>query len=589
MEEERYYDEYEIDLREYIKVLWAGKWLIVGLMIVAMLIAGVYSKFFIEPQYVAKSTLLILPPKYTTSLEVSTLPVETYRNLLLTDSMKSSIIEELGLKNDQGEPYQPSNLDGMMDVVIEAQNEDGKKEFSSQAPLIILSVKGTNPELISSIANAWANRFMEVSSEIRKGEVQQVSMVIQRQFEDTKNKLAQAKQKLKNFKEEARLDLAKNELNIKEKKLTTYKDKLIDLKTQLGAEEANYLQLKETLSQLEDEGRWLGDLSSGSNDTEGTLITARNNYLKSQEKLLEFQRKHDIDLLKQKISINNNKLNDYQAKILSLQALLEEKQIEIEKLNELIKTEPEKWNLKKAITNDALWQNILDPEKVNILKNMQLSSEIINPIYQKLKDRLAEDKLLVKSIPEQIQEYQKLVSAKTAEIKEMNYTLKEWEQTLSRFNLDLNNYKKIYDQETSTYQKLKADFLNSKIKIDSLKAQISFYEDAQINLEDEIKNLQNQIWQDEITEQQLTQQVEDIQKTYDMLGTKVEEARITEAQKTSDVKFIAKAIPPTKPIDKNTKLNIAIAGVLALMLGVFIVFFREFMKEDERAIESKSL
>lgn len=57
MEEERYYDEYEIDLREYIKVLWAGKWLIIGLFIIALLVAGVYSYFILEPIYQAEAAL----------------------------------------------------------------------------------------------------------------------------------------------------------------------------------------------------------------------------------------------------------------------------------------------------------------------------------------------------------------------------------------------------------------------------------------------------------------------------------------------------------------------------------------------------
>lgn len=37
---------------------------------------------------------------------------------------------------------------------------------------------------------------------------------------------------------------------------------------------------------------------------------------------------------------------------------------------------------------------------------------------------------------------------------------------------------------------------------------------------------------------------------------------------------------PENPVSPNTKLNVAIAAVLALMLAVFIIFFKEFMKED---------
>ncbi|MFW6007369.1 MAG: Wzz/FepE/Etk N-terminal domain-containing protein [Bacillota bacterium] len=37
---------------------------------------------------------------------------------------------------------------------------------------------------------------------------------------------------------------------------------------------------------------------------------------------------------------------------------------------------------------------------------------------------------------------------------------------------------------------------------------------------------------------------------------------------------------PENPVKPNIKLNMAIAGVLALMLGVFIIFFLEFLKEE---------
>lgn len=37
---------------------------------------------------------------------------------------------------------------------------------------------------------------------------------------------------------------------------------------------------------------------------------------------------------------------------------------------------------------------------------------------------------------------------------------------------------------------------------------------------------------------------------------------------------------PENPVSPNKKLNVAIAAVLALMLAVFIIFFKEFMKEE---------
>ncbi|AZO93484.1 Wzz/FepE/Etk N-terminal domain-containing protein [Halocella sp. SP3-1] len=51
MEERNYYDEYEIDLREYILLLWRRKWIIATFLMVFVLAAGIYSFFLIEPVY----------------------------------------------------------------------------------------------------------------------------------------------------------------------------------------------------------------------------------------------------------------------------------------------------------------------------------------------------------------------------------------------------------------------------------------------------------------------------------------------------------------------------------------------------------
>jgi uncharacterized protein involved in exopolysaccharide biosynthesis len=46
-----YYDEYEIDLREYIMLLWDNKFFIIGLTVLAILISYFYSVNFITPEY----------------------------------------------------------------------------------------------------------------------------------------------------------------------------------------------------------------------------------------------------------------------------------------------------------------------------------------------------------------------------------------------------------------------------------------------------------------------------------------------------------------------------------------------------------
>lgn len=58
------------------------------------------------------------------------------------------------------------------------------------------------------------------------------------------------------------------------------------------------------------------------------------------------------------------------------------------------------------------------------------------------------------------------------------------------------------------------------------------------------------------------------------------EARESELEDFYPLEVLDAPYLPENPISPNTKLNVAIAAVLALMLAVFIVFFREFMKEE---------
>ena len=66
---------------------------------------------------------------------------------------------------------------------------------------------------------------------------------------------------------------------------------------------------------------------------------------------------------------------------------------------------------------------------------------------------------------------------------------------------------------------------------------------------------------------------EEIRDDYNYLQEEIEDMR--------KIEIVDSAQAPEQPIAPNTTLNMAIAGVLALMLAVFIVFFREFMKEEE--------
>ncbi len=65
---------------------------------------------------------------------------------------------------------------------------------------------------------------------------------------------------------------------------------------------------------------------------------------------------------------------------------------------------------------------------------------------------------------------------------------------------------------------------------------------------------------------------------FNTLSNKVEKARIAGAEKTSDVKFITRAVKPTQPIRQNMKQIILLAGVVGFMVSLFLAFFVNYLE-----------
>jgi len=62
---------------------------------------------------------------------------------------------------------------------------------------------------------------------------------------------------------------------------------------------------------------------------------------------------------------------------------------------------------------------------------------------------------------------------------------------------------------------------------------------------------------------------------YLILLEKYQEARINEVMEFKDIRIIDKALAPDQPIKPRKMLNLAIGGILGLMLGVMLAFFME--------------
>ncbi len=84
-----------------------------------------------------------------------------------------------------------------------------------------------------------------------------------------------------------------------------------------------------------------------------------------------------------------------------------------------------------------------------------------------------------------------------------------------------------------------------------------------------------------------------MENIYLLLMEKQAEIQVQEAMQTSDLVIVSPAVASNKPIQPRPKVNMAIAGVLALMVSIGIIFFLEFLdttiKSDKDIIKATDL
>jgi Mrp family chromosome partitioning ATPase/uncharacterized protein involved in exopolysaccharide biosynthesis len=158
--------------------------------------------------------------------------------------------------------------------------------------------------------------------------------------------------------------------------------------------------------------------------------------------------------------------------------------------------------------------------------------------------------------------------------------LREAEQALSKFGDEIKNIK--------LAEPIQQKLVELQFKLAELLQKYTEKHPQVIQIRDQIKNMEAQIKGfsgQEIEYARLNREVEVNKKLYAMLKEKLEEARITEAQKVSDVSIVDPAVMPSAPISGDNSLKILIAAMMGLILGVSFAFIFETLDTSIGTIE----
>ncbi len=137
---DEHFEDEEIDLRELLLVLLRGKWTILAIFFIFVLVSGIAVLFVLPPVYEAKATVALLLQDLSLAQIVPQLDLTAHREAFLGSSIIQSTIEKLNLDPQK---YTVSNL-----------QRNIKIEVLSKENLLKLSVQDRDPTLATKIAES---------------------------------------------------------------------------------------------------------------------------------------------------------------------------------------------------------------------------------------------------------------------------------------------------------------------------------------------------------------------------------------------------------------------------------------------------
>ena len=148
-------------------------------------------------------------------------------------------------------------------------------------------------------------------------------------------------------------------------------------------------------------------------------------------------------------------------------------------------------------------------------------------------------------------------------------------------NLGVINLSYVSEEINPIYYNFTQQLISTEVSISSLHAEESQLIKNINDFELELDILKQELAQEKLTQSRLEREYNTAKGVYNVLSQKNEEEKIAVATELGLIKIASLAYEPKSPIKPNKKLNILIAGVLGLFVGIFVAFFLEFWQKGK--------
>lgn len=336
--------EYEIDLREFFRVIWKRKFLIIFLFIITVVCTYIIVNT-LEPIYETSTTIMIQKNdsmQNVFSTDIFALNQDksgTYRLMLKTRRIISEVIKELELRDENG-IYISTNCLQEKIAVTSIPGTD----------LIEISITDPSPQQAMKIVTTLVEVFQKENTQINQSAIANARDFIERQVTKVKQDLEIAEQELLTYKEENNVFLPATEIRMNI-------DQLIEAESLMATTEVEIKSIESSILAIRNEMKNHNEKIIAS-----TTITDNPLIQKFQTQLTD---------LESKLSGLKNKYTDRHPEIINLQTQIIRVQ---ESLKKVVQREVTSQTESTNPIYQSLYQSYINFETDRLAKQAKLSN-----------------------------------------------------------------------------------------------------------------------------------------------------------------------------------------------------------------------
>jgi len=596
-------EEEEIDLREYINVLLKRKGIIILIFLIAVITAALVSFFYLKPVYEANAVIAVSKPKIINSL-IDEISIEDYKNLIKDVEIEEELMQKINLEKPPT-GVTPYDLERMITI-----------EIPKDTNLIKINLQAENPKLTKDIINTWATLFVEKNKKLYFDEVKKAKIGVEDKLKHAEQDFFEIEEKMIEFNETGNTDVIGKEITEKLNNNTRNESRLVDIKTNIEIAKANIEEIEfqmnsqKKLISSSDLNRLIEGMSfnEAKNFIENQLELALQNLQAKEEELKIFNQKSKISLLEKEIESKTNQIVNFNNRLINLKILIEQEKAKIRTAKAQLNEQEKTFVLTKSIYDDASLNQLISEiseEDALLLKNLKLKSEELNSLYINLEERIINSGINLETYQTEIaqvienidileNELQK--DKKEFNVEKLKLTNLEREKKalesiyvmLDNKSKEINiasanaeNQEKIIQFTNPEYLSLQNQLIGVVIAYKALLGEEKQLKENIDVYSERVGNLKKELTEKKLILSQLNREYSAKGILYNIFYKQVEEIRLTETAEVDLLKIASLAYEPRAPIKPNKKLNITIAGVLGLFVGIFVAFFLEFWEKGK--------